>query len=139
MINLNCELNPAEYERLTDVVTKLASNCEGVACTECVLHYLKFYTEDGVELTECGDIAEYIKNLVEKRSLKPCKLCGDVPHEYNISTVSDGFVLTHYCSKRICRSESRLERVVTVYGDTREEVIDIWNAGPDDDNNIEEE
>lgn len=139
MINLNYELNPAEHERLTDVVTKLASNCDGVACDHCVLHYLKFYTEDGVMLTECCDIAEYIKSLVEKMSLKPCKLCGDVPHEYNISTVSDGFVLTHYCSKRICRSASRLERVVTIYGDTREEVIDIWNAGPDDDNNIEEE
>lgn len=139
MINLNYELNAAEHERLTDVVAELASNCDGVACEHCVLHYLKVYNEDGVELTECCDIAEYVQSLIEKTTLKPCKLCGDTPHEYDISELTDGFVLTHYCTKRIRRSESRLERVITVYGDTREEVIDIWNAGPDDDNNIEEE
>lgn len=138
MIKLNYEFNPAEHERLLDVVTKLASNCEGIACTKCILHYLKFYTEDGVELTECADKAEYVQSLIEKTTLKPCKLCGDTPHEFCIAELTDSFVLTHYC-KRIRRSESRLERIITVYGDTREDVVDVWNAGPDDNNNTEEE
>lgn len=139
MIKLNYGVNHDEHERLMDVVTKLASNCEGVVCTNCILHYLKVYNEDGVALTECCDIAEYVQSLIAKTTLKPCKLCGDTPHEYCIEKLTDGFVLTHYCAKKIRRSEARLERVITVYGDTREDVVAIWNAGPDDNNNTEEE
>lgn len=62
--------------------------------------------------------------------MKPCPFCGKKITEddsvFGVHFIGDshGWVLNHFCHKHT----EKLDVVLTVYGDTKEEVIERWDG-----------
>ena len=61
---------------------------------------------------------------MKETELKPCPFCGKVEDEHSVHTRNDGsWVFSHPCD----RDDGELTIFISVYGKTKEELINRWN------------
>ena len=71
--------------------------------------------------------------MMKETELKPCPFCGVIEDISLVHQMIDGtWVFHHFCE----REKDELAVVISVYGNSKKEVIELWNRRADNEETV---